>query len=185
VATLAVLSVDVRVLAIVVWRVSGYWMGWSTLGLSVLSIGGLVIAARAIHVRKAAAPGRHPAPSAIAPLAVGASFFPAVILVQGVGQGAGAPAAVDFVAVLALQAAYLLYLVRRDWGSRERAGIALVLGLLLPIMALGAIAELALPLTLLADTAVILFLRRLWRTYGTAPQGRGLAPALNSRPRRA
>jgi len=90
------------------------------------------------------------------------SFFPAVILAQSLGRGAGLPAALDFLLVVAVQALYLLYVARRSWGASRRSLIAFVFGLVVPIMVFGVLAELALPLTLLADLVVVVFFRRLW-----------------------
>ncbi len=50
-------------------------------------------------------------------------------------------------------------------GSRhnERNLLAFALGLILPIAAFGVLAEITLPLTLLADLVMVLFFRKLWR----------------------
>jgi len=162
IAALLVLSFDVAILMVVVWDVSGYWMGWPILILSLLSIGGLVFSSCQIKRRHAGNLGVRPAPSPKGAFAVGLSFFPAVLLAQNLGRGAGLPAALDFLLVAAVQALYLLFVARNSWGGSTRSIIAFVLGLLVPIMVFGALAELALPLTLLADAAVVVFFKRLW-----------------------
>jgi hypothetical protein len=163
ITALLLLSFDVVILMDVVWLVSGYWMGWPILVLSLLSIGGLVFLSWRITLPLAGSMGGRPTPSPKEAAAVGFSFFPAVILVQSLGRGAGLPAALDFLLVVAVQALYLLYVARRSWGGSRRSMIAFVLGLLVPIMVFGVLAELAIPLTLLADMFVVIFFRRLWR----------------------
>ena len=167
---LLVLSFDVVVLVVVVWHVSGYWMGWPILVLSLLSICGLVFASRWVTPRPLGGPGGRPALSPKGAIAVGLSFFPAVILTQSLGRGAGLPAALDFLLVVAVQALYLLCMTRRIWGGSRRSVIAFVFGLLVPIMVFGVVAELALPLTLLADAAMVVFFRRLWASSGSPQQ---------------
>ena len=165
VSAFLVMSVDVAVLMVVVWRLSGYWMGWPILVLSLATICGLVYAAHQVVLpsRRALA-GRLSAPPRQTAL-VGLSFFPAVILTQSLGRGAGLPAPLDLLLVVAVQALYLPYLSRRWPDGSERSAIAFVLGLLLPIMALGVLAELAFPMTILADLAVLVFFRKLWIGY--------------------
>jgi len=172
ITALLVLSFDVVILMVVVWHVSGYWMGLPILVLSLLSIGGLVFVSRRFNPSTTVNLGGRPAPSPKEAVAVGLSFFPVVTLTQGLGRGAGLPAALDFILVVAVQSLYLLYVARRRWGSSWRSVIALVLGLLVPIMVLGVLAELVLPLTLLADAAMVVFLRRLWAT-GEGPEELG------------
>jgi len=71
---------------------------------------------------------------------------------------------------VAVQALFLAGVLRHV-GSREneRNLIALSLGLVVPIAAIGEISELPLPLSLLPDFAFVLFLRMLWKTnHGVA-----------------
>jgi len=171
-AALAVLTLDVVVLMAVVWRASSYWMGSPILILSLISIGCLVWASRRIPARPFAPRGPSPRTSTRRLALVGASFFPATILTEGLGMGSGLPAAMDFLLVLLVQALYLASLYRLDWSGNERGLVAFALGLLIPIAVLGVLAELALPMTLLADAAIFLFFRRLWSKY----PARGAAP---------
>jgi hypothetical protein len=166
VATLAVLVLDVVILMAIVWHLSGYWMGWPILALSILSIGGLILASKRVPARLLKDPHRFTHASSKRLALVGASFFPAVILTEAFGEGTGVPAFVDFVLIIAVQAIYLVYVTRRDWVGNQRAIIALAFGLLMPIAVFGVLAELELPLTLLLDAAMALFLRRLWIRYG-------------------
>jgi hypothetical protein len=166
VTALLVLSLDVVILMAVVWHASGYWMGWPILVLSLLSIGGLVFLSSRIASPLTAKSGGRPAPSPKQAVVVGSSFFPAVILTQSLGRGTGLPAALDILLVVAVQALYLRYVARRSWGGSWRSVTAFILGLLVPIMVFGVVAELALPMTLLADFTIIVFFRRLWTSYG-------------------
>ena len=168
IAALLILSFDVVILMVVVWRVSSYWMGGPILILSLLSIGGLVFSSSRSKPPPSGNPVRGPTPSPKRAFAVGLSFFPVVILAQSLGRGAGLPAALDFLLVIAVQALYLLYVARRSWGDSRKGTIAFVLGLLVPIMVFGVLAELALPLTLMADAAMVVFITRLW---GSFPRG--------------
>jgi hypothetical protein len=94
---------------------------------------------------------------------VGVLFFPAVFLSQYLGQGVGLPSVVDFLVVLFVQALFLVYVVRRVGSSgNELALLSLSAGLIAPIVVFGIIAQLALPLVLLADAALFLFFRGLW-----------------------
>jgi hypothetical protein len=170
IAALLILSVDVVTLMVVVWHVSGYWMGWPILILSLLSIGCLAFSSWRLRPPPSGRFGARPAPSPKRAFAVGVSFFPVVLLTQSLGRGAGLPAALDFLLVLAVQAFYLLYVARRSWGDSRRRVLAFVLGLLVPIMVFGVLAELVLPLTFLADLVVIIFFWRLWAT-GDVPYG--------------
>jgi hypothetical protein len=165
ITAISLLSLDVVSLMLLIVYGSGYWMGWPILVLSMAAMGLLVLAAR----RASPQPfSRSSIPSGASNrnlALVGLSFFPAVILLQGLGQGAGLPAAVDFILVLLGQSLYLAYLVRSNRLHAPAAELALVIGLIVPIAILGVIAELALPFTLLADAALLLFFRGLWRAY--------------------
>jgi len=164
-ATIMILGADVLFLMVIVNHATGYWMGYPILLGSALSIAALVWAARRASPAALLPPSDSPKASGRKVLAIGVSFFPAILLSQSLGEGAGVPAAVDFVLVILIQAAYLWYLARQGWRDNERGKLALSLGLLIPIMVFGVVAELSLPMTLLADVVVVLFFRRLWAAY--------------------
>jgi len=161
----AILAIDVILLMIIVNHASGYWMGGPILLLSLLSIGGLIWAARRVSAGALASRDGKQGHSDRKLVVLGISFFPVVLLSQGLGNGSGLPAVVDFVWVIFAQALYLRYLTRRSWLNRERGMVALALGLIIPIAVFGVLAELALPMTLLADVALVLFFRRLRAKY--------------------
>lgn len=164
-ATVAILVIDVVFLMAFVARAAGYWMGWPILVGSLTSIGVLAWAGRRVSAGALTFGSGAKKVSDRTLAAFGLSFFPAVFLSREVPRGAGVPPAATVVLVLLVQASYAAYLTRRSWQNRARGTIALGLGLLMPIMAFGVIAELALPLTILADLAVIVFFRRLWAKY--------------------
>lgn len=171
VAAFAILAVDVLILMVVVVRVSGYWMGWGLLVSSLGVIGLLVWAARRVPAGALSAGTELPQTTSRRMAAAGVCFFPAVFLSQSIGEGAGLPPSIDFVLVLLIQALFLVYVIRKA-GSRDngRALLSLSLGLILPLAAIGVLAELALPLTLLADAAMVLFFKKLWNKYESHPQ---------------
>ena len=176
-AAIVVLAIDVIILMIIVNHVSGYWMGGPIFLLSLLLIGGLVWAARHVSEGALAAKDGKQGSSNRMLTVMGISFFPVVLLSEGLGEGSRLPAVVDFALVIFVQALYLRYVTRRNWRNRKRGMIALALGLIIPIAVFGVIAELALPMTLLADVALVLFFRRLWAKY--APSDERVIRAVN------
>lgn len=164
--TIAVLIADVIVLMLFVFGVTRFWMGTPVFIGSLLAIGGLVYAAYRAPANFAIPRTDHPLRSPRTTLIIGAVFYPSVLLTEGLGEGTGLPAAIDFVVVLALEALFLIYILRII-GDRtnERQEIALAVGLILPIAVIGFVAELTLPLILLADLAFALFIRKLRRKY--------------------
>jgi len=160
----AILAIDVLVLMAFVFGASGYWMGGPILLFSLLSIGLLIVAARRVPADFLVAKTGAGGPSNKVLGIVGISFFPAVLLTQHLPEAAGVPAAVDFILVLLVQALFLAYVTRRNGLGENRKGLlSLALGLIIPIAVFGVVAEIVLPMTLLADAVVVLFFRRLWR----------------------
>lgn len=161
-----VLAADVAFLFALVAKGEGFWMGWPVFASSFVAMALLVLAARRVSAGALHATGDLPRLGSRAMGVVGALFYTSVLLVEGLGMGAGLPAAGDFVLVVAVQGAFLLGVLRAA-GSRqnERVLIGFALGLVLPIAAIGVISELPLPLSLLPDVAFVLFLRVLWKEY--------------------
>jgi len=165
-ATIAVLVVDVILLMLFVFGVSSYWMGTPVFIGSLLSIAALVYIAHRAPVDLISPTTDYPARGPKAMLIIGIVFYPCVLLTEGLGEGSGLPAAIDFPLVIAVQALFLI-LVLRSIGSQrnERQSITLALGLILPIAVFGAVAEIGLPVILFADFAFALFIRKLLRKY--------------------
>ena len=162
----AVLGVDVTLLFLLVSRVDGFWMGWPVFVGSIVAMALLVLAARRVPAKILHAASDLPRLGPRAMGLIGALFYTSVLLAEGLGMGAGLPAAVDFLLVVFLQGAFLLGFLRVI-GSRgnERNLIAFSLGLVVPIAAIGVISELPLALSVLPDIAFVLFLRLLWKQY--------------------
>ncbi len=156
--------IEVLVLLAFVSRASGYWMGLPILILSLVLVGVLIFAARRVPAGALSAkPVFHGASNKLLAI-VGISFFPVVLLTENIPRAAGMPAALDFILVLLVQALFLVYVVRSAGVGENRKGLlSLALGLILPIAVFGVIGEIGLPMTLLADAAMVLFFRRLWR----------------------
>jgi hypothetical protein len=165
IATFAILGLDVLFLMVFVSHAAGYWMGPSILAFSLVSIGALILLARRVPAG-AFAPG-HGAKSVSsrALVSIGISFFPVVLLVEFVPQGAALPAVADFALVVLVQALYPAYLARRKWDDRRRGPIALTMGLLVPIATFGVLSELGFPLILLADVAMVFLFRKIRAMY--------------------
>jgi len=156
---------------LLVTRVDGFWMGWPVFTSGVVAMLLLGVAARRVRANVLHASSEFGRLGPKAAGAMGALFYTSVLLAEGLGMAAGPPAVVDFVIVIALQGALLLG-VLRVVGSRgnERKLVALSLGLVLPITAIGVISEIALPLALIPGIAFALFLRRLWTEYPAVPR---------------
>ncbi|HZY92277.1 MAG TPA: hypothetical protein VFG07_05850 [Thermoplasmata archaeon] len=161
-----VLVVDVSVLFLFVLLGLHFWMGAPIL------VGSLGAIALLVWIGLRLGPGVIP-PATAAParspstfFVLGVVLFPGTLLLEGFLGTLAVPAAITFFAV------GLFYVV---WGGlvlpsigrrrNERALVALASGLLAPIMAFGVLSQLYLPLVLLLDVAMILFLRALWRGY--------------------
>jgi hypothetical protein len=180
-----VLGLDVAVLFVVASRVANFWMGWPVFVSSIIAMGLLVLVARRVPAGALHATSDLPRLGPRVTGLLGALFYTSVLLAEGLGMGAGVPAAVDFAIVMVLQGIFLIG-VLHVFGSRanERNLIAFSLGLVVPIAAIGVISELSLPLTILPDVAFVLFLRRLWAEYPAAPgpelQSAGQLPSYGS-----
>ncbi|HYC26565.1 MAG TPA: hypothetical protein VEB67_00920 [Nitrososphaerales archaeon] len=169
-AALAILVVDVSLLFLLIFFGTGFWMGWPVLVGSLAIIGALVYAGRRAGLgavrSRTSSPRAGPRRMAV----LGAAFYPCVLLAEGIPQSVGVAAFVDFFLVILLQGVFLMY-VLRVVGSvgNERNKVALATGLILPIAAIGLIAEATLPLNLVADVIWFLAFRKVWRKY--APPG--------------
>ena len=163
-AAFMILGVDVLVLFLLVTLGEKFWMGLPVFLGSFAAIALLVLAARRVpsdtlHARTEL-PRRGPKVLAV----LGIAFYPCVLLAEFLPKGVGAPGAVGFVCVIAVQALFLVYVVRviGSWkNGRNRAAFAF--GLVIPIAVVGVAAEAALPLTLVADAVMVAFFIKLWR----------------------
>ena len=167
-ATFAILAADVSILFLVVLRTAHFWMGWPIFVSSFVAIGLLVAMAKRAPRDLLHAKTVSPKAGARKMGFVGALFYTSVILTEFVGMGAHVPAAIDFFLVIVVQAAFLL-IVLNLVGSKgnERQLISLAFGLVLPIAAIGLIAEAKLPLIVVVDALFGIFIWKLFKKYSS------------------
>ena len=165
-AAIVILSADVALLFVLIVKGVGFWMGWPVLLGSFGAIAALVLLGRRLEPRAIKARGSNPNAGPWKLALVGVVFYPCVLLSQGLAEGAGVPASIDFFLVILVQGLFLLYVVRVIGSSgSERNRIAFAFGLIVPIAAIGVIAEATLPLNLIADAVWIVAFRKVWRNY--------------------
>lgn len=163
-----ILCADVASLFLIVLEGEGFWMGAPVLIFSLVAIGLLVLAAKLVPPGVLMARTLRPLRSPRTLAMVGAVFYPSVLVLDGLSDFYRIDSLLSFIFTILLQALYLAFVVR-SIGSigRERQAIALVLGLLVPIMAIGLVSQVVLPLVVLADAGTVLFLREVWASYPT------------------
>ena len=161
---LGVLGADVTGLVVLVVFGLRFWMGWPQFVGAWAAIGAFSgLAYSAASFRWSRPPGP-PRGRPIHWFFLGAAFFPGILLPESLLGALHVPPPLTIAALIAVQAALLLVLLRASGAPPERQRLlAFVAGILAPIMLVGVLAELALPLTLVADVGAILFLRYLWR----------------------
>ncbi len=84
-------------------RAENFWVGWPIFISSFAAIGFLVLVAHRVPAGILSAKSDEPRLGSRRMVIVGALFYPSVLVTEFVGIGAGVPAAVDFVLVIALQ----------------------------------------------------------------------------------
>ncbi|HEV2519963.1 MAG TPA: hypothetical protein VGX00_05005 [Thermoplasmata archaeon] len=159
----AIFAIDIVLLAATVGRINGFWMGDPVLLGSLLSVGALVgLAYLWPRDLLRPAPGA-PRRGVLAFGLVGAIFFVGLLLVPSVLESWHVPAGIVAASVPVYAGAILWWVLRNlgDQGS-ERRLLALSVGLLLPIVAIGIVTQFRLPIVLLADLFVYLFFRELF-----------------------
>ncbi|MCI4369751.1 MAG: hypothetical protein L3J81_00300 [Thermoplasmata archaeon] len=166
-----VLGLDTAVLLTVVDLGVHFFAGLPLLVGSGAAIAGLVAAARWLPAGalkpRTAEPRRRPLVFAL----TGLAFFPSVIVLEGVCGAVGAPAAVAFLAVVGLLAAFLYGFLRViGQRSNEPHLIALAFGLVAPLMMVGLVSQIAVPVVVVADLVAGWFFWHLWRRY-SPPEG--------------
>jgi hypothetical protein len=162
--TVFVLGLDVLVLFVFVHLGSHFWMGWPVFLGSWVAIAALVLAARRAPAHLLNAKSRLPRTGPRVAFLAGLGFFLTILFSEYFMMGLGSPAPVAILAMYSLEGLLLAWILRNVGRVRnERVLIALSLGTLMPIAVFGVLAELQLPLTLLADLSMVLFIRALWR----------------------
>jgi len=162
----AILSVDVSLLFLLVVRGEHFWMGWPVFISSFVAIFALVMVARHVPENLLHPRSQSPKTGPLKMGIIGALFYTSVILVEGVGTGEHLPAFSDFILVVAVETLFLfLVLALIGRANNEKQLIALALGLVLPIMFIGFVSQVTLPLVIIPDLAFAYFIWKLLQKY--------------------
>ncbi len=161
----AVLALDVSALFLLVTFGAKFWMGWPVFLGSIAATVLLTLAAKKAPPNLLHAQADEPKLSPFRFSVVGAFFYTCVLLIQLLGAGR-IPEIVDLGLVVAVQAMFLLYILRVT-GRRnsERQLIALAGGLVVPIAVIGFLSQFYLPIVAVADLAFAFFIWKLNRKY--------------------
>jgi len=162
-------AIDIPLLMVFVHAVYHYWMGWTIFFASFAVIAGLVAVAYRAPTQWLPTRWGPPRVTPFRAALMGIGFFPAIWLLEGVLGYWKVPPWVTILAIVVYELA-LGYLVVRTVGTvdNERHLVALAAGAILPIAFVGIVAELPIPVTVVADLAALWFLRHLWRKYPTS-----------------
>ncbi|MCI4335696.1 MAG: hypothetical protein L3K17_00655 [Thermoplasmata archaeon] len=170
VITASLLLLDVTVLAFAILRGAHFWMGDAVFVGAIATIALLVYAGVRVGMPSWPRPGTRPSWTPTRFLLLGLALFPGTILVEGFLGYWRFPAAGTFVVLGGYYVAWV-WMMLSHIGSQgsERSFVMLTAGLLAPIMAIGVLGGLPVPLVLVADLLAFLLLRKLWRAYPSAP----------------
>jgi hypothetical protein len=165
-ALFGILGADVLALSVITSSLYHFWMGLPLLVSSLATIGVLILAARRVGASRLI-PREGPGSPPWKVFAAGASCYLAVLLIESVGKALGLIAAEVIAIVAVYEGGLLLYILRSvGTGRNTRNRVALAAGLILPVAFIGLVSQLSAPVVIVADIAMILFLRRL---YGLQP----------------
>ncbi len=169
---LLVWAIDIPGLMVFVHAIYHYWMGWPIFFGSFAVIGLLVLAAYRVPAKLLPTRVGPPRAAPFQAALMGVAIFPAVWLLEGLLGYWNAPPWVTILSIVTYEAS-LGCLIVWTIGTEhnERQLVALAAGALLPIAVIGFVAELPIPLTVLADIAAFWFIRHLWRKYASAISG--------------
>jgi hypothetical protein len=159
-------AIDIPLLMVFVHAIYHYWMGWPIFFGSFLVVGLLVLAAYRVPANLLPTRTGPPTVSPFRAALMGVAFFPPIWLFEGVlGYWRVLPA-VTILVIVAFEAS-LGYLVVRTIGTvnNERQLVALAAGILVVVAFIGLVAELPIPVTVVADLAALWFTWHLWRKY--------------------
>lgn len=159
-------AVDIPLLMLFVHTIYHYWMGWPIFFGSLLAIGLLVLGAYTVPARLLPTKIGPPQVTPLWAAAMGVAVFPAVWLLEGVFGTWRAPPWVTILSIVGYEAGLGLLIVRTvGTVQNEPQLVALAAGAILPIAVIGFVAELPIPVVLLADVAAIWFIHHLWTRY--------------------
>jgi hypothetical protein len=159
-------AIDIPALMIVVHAIYHYWMGWTIFFGSLAAIGLLVFAAYRAPARFLPTRSGLPRVTPFQAGLLGLAFYFPILLIESFLEYWHVAAAAAVIAIVAYEAG-LVFVVVRNLGTlhNERQLVAFAGGLLAVIAVFGFVAELPVPVTVVADVAAFWFLRHLWRKY--------------------
>ncbi|MGC2288680.1 MAG: hypothetical protein WA688_02325 [Thermoplasmata archaeon] len=171
-------AIDIPVLMIVVRAIYHYWMGWPIFFGSLVVIGLLVLAAFRAPANLLPTRSGPPRVTPFRAALIGVAFFPPILLFESFLGYWKVPPALTILVIVAYEFC-LGFLVVRAIGTveNERQLVALAAGVLAVIGFIGFVAELPIPVTIVADLAAFWFLRHLWKKYTPlVPRATGPVP---------
>jgi hypothetical protein len=176
-AVLTILTADVVGLSILTRRIYAFDPGLPILLGSLVAIGLLAYGARRLPASLLAPRTDRPAGWVGLLFILGALLLTGTFLLEGIFQSAHFAPVLCILAIIGLYAG-LTYAVRAVLGpgSNSRGAVAFAAGALTPLMVIGVVSSIQLPVALAADAAAIWFLLHLWRKYPVAGPGSGLGP---------
>ncbi|MGA7862087.1 MAG: hypothetical protein WCB19_09580 [Thermoplasmata archaeon] len=159
-------AIDIPLLMVLVHAIYHYWMGWPIFFGSFAVIGLLVLAAYRAPANLLLTRSGLPRVTPFRAALMGVAIFPAVWLLDGLLGYWKAPPWLTILSIVLYETA-LGYLIVRTIGTthNERQLVALAAGAILPIAFVGFVAELPIPVTIIADLAALWFFRHLWKKY--------------------
>ncbi|HLM91991.1 MAG TPA: hypothetical protein VK424_08120 [Thermoplasmata archaeon] len=169
----AIYAIDIVLLELIVH----YWVGVPLQILAAVAAGLLWIVAWCLPPDLLDPPSPAPRRGPRLFFVYGVVYFVLLVLVPGIIGELHLPAYVAFGADAA--ALLLLFLaVRRDIGRSANYSqlVVLAFGLVLPLMAIGLIAQLFVPIVLVPDGLAVFFFLTLWRYYRPRPGPRTVSP---------
>jgi hypothetical protein len=173
-----ILCLDIFVLVIFVSQLYDYWMGTGVLVGSLLAVAAICLVAYVlpkdlIHA-VSPLPDRSPVAFAIAGVLF---YFCSLLLISIMENWKLSPVVVAF-SIPIYCGCYLSWVLRHAGKQRnEHQLLAFCFGLILPLIVLGAILQIRIPIVLLADVLAILFFWHMYLKYpGHADNPRNLSP---------
>ncbi|MFZ0890895.1 MAG: hypothetical protein WB778_05065 [Thermoplasmata archaeon] len=160
-----------------------YWAGWLQIVLAVPVAAGLIGLAYRLPARILEPPTLLPRWRPSAFLLLGLAFYPILLLVPSLGEHLSWAAPVTG-AVEILFSGILLGIIRGTIGRTEHAPhlVLLAVGAVTPILLFGLLAQIFIPIVLVADVLAVFFFLALWRRYRPVAASSGtLPPALPAR----
>ena len=143
-----------------------YWAGSLQIVLAVMVAAGLIGLAYRLPARILEPPTLLPRWRPTAFLLLGLAFFPILLLVPSVGEHLGWAAPVTG-AVEILFSGILLGVIRGTIGRSGQAPhvVLLAIGAIAPLILIGLLAQIFIPIVLVADFLAVFFFLSLWRRY--------------------